>query len=138
MILTVTPNVALDITYRVDRLAPGVEAWLERGASPQAVTAALTSNLPAQPRNPAGHIAHRLLRHGAEPVALSVAADDRGRTYRRPGFTSAPVTRTCTFQATAARGGVHVTASRTVSKTGIPSTSSPPFPGVTPATTFVP
>ena len=30
------------------------------------------------------------------------------------------------------------TASCTVSKTGIPSTSSPPFPGVTPATTFVP
>ncbi len=30
------------------------------------------------------------------------------------------------------------TASRTVSKTGMPSTSSPPLPGVTPATTFVP
>ena len=30
------------------------------------------------------------------------------------------------------------TASATVSKTGIPSTSSPPLPGVTPATTFVP
>ena len=31
-----------------------------------------------------------------------------------------------------------VTASRTVSKTGMPFTSSPPLPGVTPATTFVP
>ena len=30
------------------------------------------------------------------------------------------------------------TASATVSKTGIPSTSCPPLPGVTPATTFVP
>ncbi len=30
------------------------------------------------------------------------------------------------------------TASATVSKTGTPSTSWPPFPGVTPATTFVP
>jgi hypothetical protein len=30
------------------------------------------------------------------------------------------------------------TASATVLKTGMPSTSWPPFPGVTPATTFVP
>jgi hypothetical protein len=30
------------------------------------------------------------------------------------------------------------TASATVLKTGIPSTSCPPLPGVTPATTFVP
>ncbi|WP_329381961.1 helix-turn-helix domain-containing protein [Streptomyces sp. NBC_01351] len=42
------------------RLAPGVEAWLERGASSDAVVTALTANLPASPRNPAGLIAHRL------------------------------------------------------------------------------
>ena len=35
-------------------------------------------------------------------------------------------------------GSVSATASATVSKTGIPSTLSPPLPGVTPATTFVP
>jgi hypothetical protein len=33
---------------------------------------------------------------------------------------------------------VSATARATVSKTGIPSTSWPPLPGVTPATTFVP
>ncbi|MEV8534018.1 helix-turn-helix domain-containing protein [Streptomyces sp. NPDC051211] len=44
----------------VERLAPGVEAWFERGATADAVTAALTANLPPQPRNPAGLIAHRL------------------------------------------------------------------------------
>ena len=33
---------------------------------------------------------------------------------------------------------VRVTAEATVSNTGIPSTFCPPFPGVTPATTFVP
>ena len=33
---------------------------------------------------------------------------------------------------------VAATASATESKTGIPSTSCPPLPGVTPATTFVP
>ena len=33
---------------------------------------------------------------------------------------------------------VSATARATVSNTGIPSTSCPPFPGVTPATTFVP
>ena len=33
---------------------------------------------------------------------------------------------------------VSSTAARNVSKTGMPSTSWPPFPGVTPDTTFVP
>ncbi|WP_422523432.1 helix-turn-helix domain-containing protein [Streptomyces sp. 5.8] len=46
----------------IDRLAPGVEAWLERGASPQAVIAVLTANLPPLTRNPAGLVAHRLAR----------------------------------------------------------------------------
>jgi hypothetical protein len=35
-------------------------------------------------------------------------------------------------------GWVSATAARTVSKTEMPSTSLPPLPGVTPATTFVP
>ncbi|MCX4628959.1 helix-turn-helix domain-containing protein [Streptomyces sp. NBC_01443] len=44
----------------VQRLAGGVEAWLERGAAHHAVTSALTANLPDRPRSPAGLIAHRL------------------------------------------------------------------------------
>ncbi|MFE5540562.1 helix-turn-helix domain-containing protein [Streptomyces sp. NPDC056492] len=44
----------------IQRLAGAVEAWLERGATHQAVTSALTANLPDHPRNPAGLIAHRL------------------------------------------------------------------------------
>ncbi|MFE1414417.1 helix-turn-helix domain-containing protein [Streptomyces sp. NPDC058746] len=44
----------------IGRLAPGVESWLERGASADAVVCALTANLPDRPRNPAGLIAHRL------------------------------------------------------------------------------
>ncbi len=62
----------------------------------------------------AGHLAHRLLKRGAEPVALSVAADDRGRHYRRPGFTSAKVETHCLLQATALKYGLFATASRTV------------------------
>lgn len=62
----------------------------------------------------AGQIGHRLLRHGAEPVAVSVSADGRGERFRRIGFTSAPVQQTCTLQVTAVRDGLHVTASRTV------------------------
>ncbi|MFD9355839.1 hypothetical protein [Streptomyces sp. NPDC060031] len=60
----------------IERLTPAVEAWLERGASPAAVTAALTSNLPPQPRNPAGLIAHRLtaqLPPGLLPVPVRPA-----------------------------------------------------------------
>lgn len=44
----------------IERLAPAVEAWLERGARPFGITAALMANLPPQPRNPAGLIAYRL------------------------------------------------------------------------------
>ncbi|MGW7459582.1 helix-turn-helix domain-containing protein [Streptomyces sp. NPDC054797] len=44
----------------IDRLAPAVEAWLERGARPESVLAVLTANPPPQIRNPAGLIAHRL------------------------------------------------------------------------------
>ncbi|MGY5049600.1 helix-turn-helix domain-containing protein [Streptomyces sp. 900105755] len=52
----------------VRRLAPAVDAWLERGASPEAVRRALTSCLPAEPlRHPAGLLAHRLTEHLPPP-----------------------------------------------------------------------
>nr|WP_308409605.1 helix-turn-helix domain-containing protein [Streptomyces sp. A3M-1-3] len=44
----------------IQRLAPGVVAWLERSAAPDAVRRALTANLPAEPRHPAALLAHRL------------------------------------------------------------------------------
>ncbi|MBT2524554.1 helix-turn-helix domain-containing protein [Streptomyces sp. ISL-99] len=44
----------------VERLAPAVAAWLERGAAPQAVRGAMTANLPEPPRHPAALLAHRL------------------------------------------------------------------------------
>lgn len=44
----------------IERLAPGAEAWLRRGATFDAVTAVLTANLPPVVRNPAGLVAHRL------------------------------------------------------------------------------
>jgi Xaa-Pro dipeptidase len=62
----------------------------------------------------AGHLAHRLVRRGAEAVALSVTADGRGKQFRRSGYTAAKVDRYCTLQATGCRDGLYVTASRTV------------------------
>ncbi|MCZ0994191.1 helix-turn-helix domain-containing protein [Streptomyces noursei] len=44
----------------IDRLAPGVAAWLERGVAPEAVRRALSTDLPDPVRNSAGLIAHRL------------------------------------------------------------------------------
>ncbi|MEW1718557.1 hypothetical protein [Streptomyces sp. NPDC093109] len=44
----------------VQRLAPGVEAWLERGTTPYAVRHALTAALPPDLRHPAALLAHRL------------------------------------------------------------------------------
>lgn len=63
----------------------------------------------------AGQVGHRILHHGAEVGPVSVTADHRGAKFRRAGFTSAPVTRTCMIQATAHRGGLFATASRAVS-----------------------
>jgi Xaa-Pro dipeptidase len=61
-----------------------------------------------------GHLAHRLLKRGADPVGLSAAAEDRTRLYRRPGFTSTRTERLCVLQATAGKFGLFATTSRTV------------------------
>jgi Xaa-Pro aminopeptidase len=63
----------------------------------------------------AGQLGHRLLHHGIEPAVISVLADDRGARFRRAGFGSTPIERTCTIQATGQRHGLYVTASRTIS-----------------------
>ncbi|MFG2387328.1 helix-turn-helix domain-containing protein [Streptomyces lavendulae] len=44
----------------IERLADDVEVWLERGASMDAITTALTARIPHPLTNPAGLIAHRL------------------------------------------------------------------------------
>ena len=62
----------------------------------------------------AGHLAHRLLRHGAEPTAIQINGDGRGRAFRRRGARSEPVQRACVLQATARKFGLHATAARTV------------------------
>jgi Xaa-Pro dipeptidase len=62
----------------------------------------------------AGQLAHRLVRHGAEPVALQVTGDGRGRAFRRRGYRPDPVKSWCVLQATARKFGLHATAARTV------------------------
>ncbi|MFE5767608.1 helix-turn-helix domain-containing protein [Streptomyces sp. NPDC056485] len=44
----------------VQRLAPDVTAWLDRGADPEAIVLALTTNLPESMRSPASVLAYRL------------------------------------------------------------------------------
>lgn len=68
----------------------------------------------------AGHLAHRLYRHGVEVTSLSIAADARARQVRRAGFTNATVDKTCFLQATGSRDGLYVTVGRTVNF-GMPS-----------------
>lgn len=62
----------------------------------------------------AGHLSHRVLKHGAELVAVEVAADDRLRRYRRVAYTDAAVTRQCVLSATARQAGLYAAASRIV------------------------
>jgi Xaa-Pro dipeptidase len=68
----------------------------------------------------AGQVGHRILHRGAEPVAISVTTDGRGARFRRAGFTSAQIKQSCVVQATALRGGLYATASRTVAFGTIP------------------
>ncbi|MEV6577359.1 helix-turn-helix domain-containing protein [Streptomyces sp. NPDC051582] len=54
----------------VERLAPAVVEWLDRGAAPEAVRRALTADVPSDLRNPAGLLAYRL--RAALPPPLPV------------------------------------------------------------------
>lgn len=68
----------------------------------------------------AGQVGHRILHRGAEPVAISVTADGRGAKFRRAGFTSTQIKQTCVVQATAQRGGLFATASRSIAFGQVP------------------
>jgi hypothetical protein len=68
----------------------------------------------ATEREVAAQISHRLIHRGVLPVHIGVAADGRSRTYRRFGFTSAPIERYAVLTATGKKYGLHCTASRSV------------------------
>ncbi|WP_103509539.1 hypothetical protein [Streptomyces sp. SM13] len=72
----------------VERLTPGVAAWLERGMRPEAVRAALTGDPPVPLRHPAKLLRHRLIallpptRPAAVPVVPLQTCDDCDRAFR--------------------------------------------------------
>ncbi|WP_030952235.1 DNA-binding protein [Streptomyces sp. NRRL S-481] len=72
----------------VHSLAPSVAAWLERGARPEAVRHALTSNLPSNPRRPVSLIAYRLteLLPPEAPPAPPAPSDDTHAPPPPPPF----------------------------------------------------
>lgn len=108
----------------VDRLRPGLRPlYPSDRARLDALGAVVAHALEATARGlargdteqeVAGQLGHRCLHHGAEVLAVSVTADQRGDKFRRSGFTDARVEAVCTLQLTAVRAGLHVTASRTV------------------------
>jgi Xaa-Pro aminopeptidase len=73
-----------------------------------------TMNVGDTEREVAGHLSHRLLHRGAQPLALGVAADGRSRVYRHHGYTAAPVTRYAVVSVTVKKYGLYATASRSV------------------------
>lgn len=60
----------------IQRLAPGVATWLERGASPDAVVRTLAATLPDDLIHPAGLIAHRLAALLPPPLPAQPPARD--------------------------------------------------------------
>jgi Xaa-Pro dipeptidase len=65
-------------------------------------------------REVAGQIAHRLLRHGAQPLQISVAGDGRSKPYRQPAYTALPIKQSCVITATALKYGLCARASRAI------------------------
>ncbi len=65
-------------------------------------------------REVAGHLSHRLLHRGAQPIHVGVAADGRSRLYRRFGYTPTTVQRYAVLTATARKYGLYASASRAV------------------------
>ncbi|MFB8213648.1 hypothetical protein [Streptomyces anulatus] len=74
----------------VERLTPGVAAWLERGVRPDAVRVALTDDPPVPLRHPAKLVRHRLVALLPPPVPAAVPVvslqncDDCDRGFRSP------------------------------------------------------
>ncbi|MFJ9181597.1 hypothetical protein ACIRQO_00795 [Streptomyces anulatus] len=74
----------------VERLTPGVAAWLERGVRPDAVRVALTDDPPVPLRHPAKLVRHRLVAllpppaPAAVPVVPLQNCDDCDRAFRSP------------------------------------------------------
>ncbi|MFC9857247.1 MULTISPECIES: hypothetical protein [unclassified Streptomyces] len=74
----------------VQELTPGAAAWLERGATPAALRAALTGDLPVPLKHPAKLLRHRLiallppLPPTAPPVVPMQNCDDCDRAFRSP------------------------------------------------------
>ncbi|MGX1948827.1 hypothetical protein ACWIGY_00920 [Streptomyces anulatus] len=74
----------------VERLTPGVAAWLERGVRPDAVRVALTDDPPVPLRHPAKLLRHRLIALLPPPVPAPVPVvplqncDDCDRAFRSP------------------------------------------------------
>lgn len=72
----------------VERLAPGVAAWLERGMRPDAVRGALTDDPPVPLRHPAKLVRHRLIALLPPPLPAPVLVvplqncDDCDRAFR--------------------------------------------------------
>lgn len=65
-------------------------------------------------REIAGQISHRLLHRGVQPLLISVTADNRGRTYRQPAYTSTLITRACVMTVAARKYGLCARASRVI------------------------
>lgn len=66
-------------------------------------------------REVAGQLCHRLMHRGAMPVAVTVAADGRSRSYRQGGFTATPIRQYAILSVLARKYGFYARASRSIS-----------------------
>ena len=62
----------------------------------------------------AGHLSHRLLRHGITPLRMQVMADFQGHRYRHWGYGEDPINRHCVISAVGRRRGLCAAVTRSL------------------------
>lgn len=119
-----TENVAPDLVpFRVQYGQRELERFRELGRDVSHAVEATARNFEVGSTESeiAGHLAHRLIKHGIQPVQMQVMADAQGWRYRHWAYGEDRVERHCVISAVGRRHGLHVGATRTVCL-GDPST----------------
>lgn len=112
-----TQNISADLqSFRIKLVHHEVDRIRDLGVAVAHAVEATARNFPvgSSEAEVAGHLAHRLIKHGIEPVRIQVMADGQGWRYRHWSFGEDHIERHAIIAAVGKRHGLHACASRTV------------------------
>ena len=112
-----TRNIADDLqSFRMKMADEEIDRLRELGLAVAHAVEATARNfaIGATEAEVAGHLAHRLIKHGIEPVRIQVMADGQGWRYRHWSYGDDRIERHVVIAAVGKSSGLHACASRTV------------------------